>query len=206
MTPKQRKFGWVIVVSAFLLVGYMMLDDLTDRLNTAEANSGANRALATDAAEKADALAQQVRGLGEVPVVTPPSAPAAAASPSTRFVPVPGTPGNPGPVGAPGSPGAPGTPGTPGEAGEKGGVGAGGSTGSTGQPGEPGADGKDGSDGKDGAQGPAGADGENGTNGADGRGIRTVACQDDGTWLITYTDDTTETADGPCRVLLVGGE
>jgi hypothetical protein len=203
MTPKQRKFGWMIVVGAFLLVGYLMLDDLTDRLNTAEANSGANRALATDAAEKADALAQQVRGLGEEPVVTPPSAPAAASSPSTRYVPVPGAPGSRGPAGTPGSPGVPGT---PGEAGEKGGTGAGGSTGSAGQSGEKGADGKDGSDGKDGAPGTPGADGVNGTNGADGRGIRSVACQDDGTWLITYTDDTTETADGPCRVLLVGGE
>lgn len=203
MTSKQRKFGWAIVVGAFLLVGYLMLDDLTDRLNTAEANAGANRALATDAAEKADALAQQVRDLGEVPVVTPPSAPSAAESPSTRYVPVPGSPGSRGPTGPAGSPGAPGT---PGDEGVKGGDGSNGSAGSTGQPGEKGSDGKDGADGAPGPQGPAGVDGTNGTNGVDGRGIRSTSCEPDGTWLITYTDDTTETADGPCRVLLVGGE
>lgn len=45
-------------------------------------------------------------------------------------------------------------------------------------------------------QGPAGKDG------AAGRGIADTDCQDDGTWLITYTDGTKQTTRGPCRVLV----
>jgi len=58
-------------------------------------------------------------------------------------------------------------------------------------------DGRDGVDGKDGTDGQPGADGK------DGRGVKSVTCQDDGTWLVTYTDDTTSTTDGPCRVVPV---
>jgi hypothetical protein len=53
--------------------------------------------------------------------------------------------------------------------------------------GTPGIDGKDGTDGK---------------SGADGRGIADTDCQDDGTWLITYSDGTTDTARGPCRIVI----
>jgi hypothetical protein len=46
-----------------------------------------------------------------------------------------------------------------------------------------------------------GKDGGDGAPGADGRGIKSVTCQANGDWLIVYTDDTTSTTDGPCRVV-----
>ena len=72
-----------------------------------------------------------------------------------------------------------------GEKGEKGDVGAKGDTGATGPAGADGAPGKDGS---------------NGTDGAPGRGITSVTCETDGTWTFTWTDGTTSTVAGPCRV------
>lgn len=47
-----------------------------------------------------------------------------------------------------------------------------------------------------------GADGKPGADGKDGRGIADTDCQDDGTWLINYTDGTTATTRGPCRVVI----
>lgn len=52
-------------------------------------------------------------------------------------------------------------------------------------------------------EGKAGADGKDGVNGKEGRGIADTDCQDNGNWLITYTDGTTDTARGPCRILAV---
>lgn len=52
-------------------------------------------------------------------------------------------------------------------------------------------------------KGPAGDAGAPGTQGAGGRGITSVVCQDDGTWLVTYTDQTTSTTPGPCRFTLI---
>lgn len=52
---------------------------------------------------------------------------------------------------------------------------------------------KDGVDGKDGSDG---------ARGATGRGIADMDCQADGSWLIYYTDGTTDTARGPCRVVV----
>jgi hypothetical protein len=94
--------------------------------------------------------------------------------------------------------GPPGPPGTTGKQGKDGAT----------VVGEPGADGatgpagKDGADGKDGAQGPPG---EQGPAGPAGRGIASTTCGDDGRWLVTYTDGTTQDA-GPCRALLPNGE
>jgi len=51
-----------------------------------------------------------------------------------------------------------------------------------------------------GEQGPAGPAGQ------DGRGVQSVTCQEDGSWLITYTDGATSTTDGPCRVGLPASE
>jgi len=45
-----------------------------------------------------------------------------------------------------------------------------------------------------------GRDGADGADGTDGRGLVSTECLEDGDWLFTYTDDTTETTDGPCRV------
>lgn len=91
-----------------------------------------------------------------------------------------------GPKGADGSQGVQGPQGPQGDTG---------TTGETGDQGVPGVDGKDGTDGA------PGVDGKDGAAGQDGRGIKSVTCQPDGTWLITYTDDTTSTTNGPCRAV-----
>ena len=117
-----------------------------------------------------------------------------------------GPPGIQGPIGLPGqSPrclleparcvGAQGAAGERGETGPQGPQGEPGATGEKGDQGPPGVAGKDGADGK------PGVDGTNGTDGKDGRGIADTDCQEDGTWLITYTDGTTDTTRGPCRVM-----
>lgn len=123
-----------------------------------------------------------------------------------------GFPGRPGTEGPSGPPGAEGQPGTDGQSimGTPGPLGLPGAPGSTGEPGSPGADGPAGPPGESGPSGPTGPEGppgptgtpgEPGQPGTDGRGVLTLTCQDDGTWLITYTDDTTSTTPGPCRVL-----
>jgi len=84
-----------------------------------------------------------------------------------------------------------------------------------GAPGTNGTNGTNGSDGQTvvGPAGPPGADstvpgpegpaGPTGPAGADGRGITSgPTCNADGTWTTTYSDGTTETQDGPCRVSL----
>ena len=124
----------------------------------------------------------------------------------------PGRPGIEGPSGPSGAPGAEGQPGTDGQSimGTPGPLGLPGAPGSTGEPGSPGADGPAGPPGESGPAGPTGPEGppgptgtpgEPGQPGTDGRGVLTLTCQDDGTWLITYTDDTTSTTPGPCRIL-----
>lgn len=44
--------------------------------------------------------------------------------------------------------------------------------------------------------------GADGKQGDPGRGIANVKCQDNGTWLFTYTDGSTDSVDGPCRVVV----
>ncbi len=136
-----------------------------------------------------------------------------AADPAQPVVGAPGTPGSDGATGAPGPRGETGATGAPGEVGPQGPTGATGDDGASGAPGTSGADGATGATGPEGPQGPvgatgpAGADGQAGAPGADGvagtdgRGVASVECQTDGTWLITYTDTTTSTTPGPCRVL-----
>ena len=96
-----------------------------------------------------------------------------------------------GPQGTPGAPGLTGPPGQPGEQGEPGEPGV---TGAQGIPGEPGPKGEAGAKGDTGAQG---------VPGTPGRGIADTDCLEDGTWRITYTDGTTSSARGPCRVVAV---
>lgn len=55
-------------------------------------------------------------------------------------------------------------------------------------------------------QGTPGAAGKDGADGQPGRGIADTDCQDDGTWRITYTDGTTDTARGPCRIVVPSTE
>ena len=51
-----------------------------------------------------------------------------------------------------------------------------------------------------GPMGPAGTAGQRGEKGDPGRGIDTTYCADDGNWLITYTDGTTQNG-GACRTV-----
>lgn len=74
----------------------------------------------------------------------------------------------------------------------------------TGTAGADGKDGKPGQDGEDGvgSPGPTGPPGTDGKDGADGRGVSDQQCEqnDDGTWTwhVYYTDETVDTAAGPC--------
>lgn len=115
----------------------------------------------------------------------------------------PGERGEPGPVGASGKDGASvvGPPGATGPAGAPG-VGTQGPAGKDGVSvaGPAGPAGRDGVDGPPGPQGPAGESivGPPGTSGEPGRGLMSVTCADDGTWVITYTDGAVSYANG-CR-------
>ena len=51
--------------------------------------------------------------------------------------------------------------------------------------------------------GSVGATGKDGPQGTPGRGITSTTCQEDGDWLIVYSDGSTDTTEGPCRVVLV---
>jgi len=105
-----------------------------------------------------------------------------------------------GPAGKDGAPGADGKPGTAGQQGSpgvQGTQGLAGQAGLNGKDGTPGVNGLDGQPGKDGAPG---KDGTPGLNGKDGRGIKTITCGADTNWVVTYTDDTTTTVAGPCRI------
>lgn len=113
----------------------------------------------------------------------------------TEEVPEP-IPGAPGPVGPRGERGEDGKDSTvPGPAGAPGKDGAASTV-----PGPQGARGEDGEDSTvPGPMGPAGADST--VPGPQGVGIAAIVCQDDGTWLFTLTDTTTQTVPGPCRII-----
>lgn len=143
-------------------------------------------------------LRNQVYALGHKPVVAQPSP--VPATPQTGVKGDKGDTGEQGPAPSAGQVagavqdycaahgGCIGAPGQTGTAGEAGNVG------------QPGANGADGAVGPTGPAGPPGPQGDPGTAGADGRGVTAVTCQNDGTWLITYTDGTTSTTQGPCKI------
>lgn len=113
-----------------------------------------------------------------------------------------GPQGEPGPAGPVGRPGEPGPAGVDGESGGRGPAGEPGPPGPAGPPGPPGPAGADSSvPGPAGPAGPVGPAGPAGGDGKDGRGITSVECTDLGAWSITYSDGTTSTTPGPCRVL-----
>ena len=198
MIIRQRQIAYALttliaVVSAYTL--FAVAGDISDRIDRAETEAisrdkavAENQKALTDANAKVTALSDQVEGLGKEPVVSP------------LPVAVTGDRG-PGPTlgqvavaiqnyciangECRGITGLHGVDGAQGEGGPAGSDGQTGATGSTGT------DGKDGANGKDGADG---------TNGSDGRGIASMSCADSGQWVITYSDATTETVEGPCRV------
>lgn len=51
--------------------------------------------------------------------------------------------------------------------------------------------------------GPTGPSGPLGPTGERGRGITRVDCQSNGFWLFTYSDGSSDTLEGPCRVVVV---
>lgn len=84
--------------------------------------------------------------------------------------------------------------------------GASGRDGVPGRDGEPGRDGIDGRDGspgqpgRDGVDGRDGKDGNPGHDGEDGRGITEIVDNDNGTWTIRFSDDTTQTVRPPAPI------
>lgn len=187
---------WIYIAGVGALVGSLVWTQTTVR--------SLGNELEQTRADNA-ALAAQVRSLGGKPVAEP--------EPGARGDQGPqGPPGPQGPVGPTGPQGPIGITGQSpvcllaptkcvGPAGAKGADGKQGTDGTQGPQGEPGATGAKGDQGVPGVAGKDGADGQPGADGKDGRGVKSVDCQADGTWLITYTDATTSTADGPCRVL-----
>jgi hypothetical protein len=143
-------------------------------------------------------------------------------SPVPTMTPIPGPTGPAGPEGKPGAKGDKGDKGDPGEPGANGAKGEDGAPGESikgdkGDKGDPGGvrpyeellailngvhaeycAANNGCRGADGARGETGATGAAGADGADGRGIASLECQEDATWLVTYTDGTTSTTGGPC--------
>jgi hypothetical protein len=119
-----------------------------------------------------------------------------------------GSPGPKGDMGVAGQTGPAGSPGAQGLPGANGKDGATGASGAAGTNGKDGATGPQGPAGDPGAQGPAGPQGPPGDTGATGpagpgRGIDNIQCDGvDATssWIITYTDGSTQQLAGPCRV------
>jgi hypothetical protein len=131
-----------------------------------------------------------------------------------------GTPGTPGPAGLDGQDGQDGTDGRPPSTSEiaaaivaycetyecTGPAGADGADGVDGANGQDGVNGSDGSPGSPGTTGPVGPSGPQGPAGNDGKSVTAVECLDDGTWRITYSDSSTSTTPGPCRVVIAPTE
>ncbi len=195
----RRSVKICAAIVAMLVLGWLIAQvaTLAASSRTDDVERAALRADVEQSRAESQALAEQVRALGEEPVVEPDH----TATPlQERFVPVPGPRGRDGVDGPRGPAGAPGADGKDGPAGADGEPGA---PGAAGVAGEDGSDGQPGVDGKDGAAGPAGPPGESGATGPagePGRSITTVTCPD-GDWIITYSDGTSDTVTGPCRLL-----
>lgn len=177
--------AWAVGMAVIALVVYLLVTVLSmTREDEGDAADRADlRTEVTAQQKRADLLDQQVRELGETPIVEPSENSAL----ESRYVPVPGAAGPAGPPGADGAAGQslPGLPGAPGRTV----VGPPGTTGPAGAEGEAGATGTSGKDGKDGAVGDPGA------NGQDGRGISSLACAGAVapiTFTVTYTDGSTQ--------------
>lgn len=211
--PRPRLYFWILVILVAIAVGVGGLFALAQqaRIDTAVSLAEYRKSVIYDQQTAYDALLAEYQQVTDdctdaadcVTTATPPSL-----IPDSDEV----------SEGVPGAPGSPGATGSRGEKGEQGDMGVPGQTGPPGPPGAAGADGKPGADGSSGSPGsngptgdpgssgpagPAGADGAPGapgSNGLDGRGIASVVCETDGTWTITYTDSTTSTTSGPCRI------
>lgn len=164
----------ILGILGFALVYLLDRSDLQDRLDQLDDRAAILRQHADNADDAARALADQVRRLGQQPVVTPPPVP-------------PGTPGRDGATGPMGPVGPSGAPGPTGPSGPPGPSGA------------PGRDGKDGTDGTDGASGPSGPPGP---TGAPGRGIQRTYVENC-RWRVVYSDGATEDGGPACNTVTV---
>lgn len=203
MVVRQRLW-WVLVVVVMAVLGVGMAVGLRAVRDNADDVTAAQTEIASlrDAVTLAN---QRLEAQGSAPVAVP-----------DVVTPQAGTPGSQGERGYQGASGLTGDVGPMGPAGPDGPAGAEGARGIPGVDGKDGAPGATGTNGLDGATGPAGTnglDGANGTpgapgsNGLDGRGITSIECVDTATssdWVITYTDATTSTTPGPCRLTPIG--
>lgn len=176
MMHRWLPIGMVLIVAG--IIGLALLLFLTSSRDTDKitALGGQVNTLAgqqAKAAQDAQQLAEQIRGMGGTPVVEPPQ------------VVQPGPAGLPGVAGQNGSPGLKGDQGDPGPTGPAGKTGPTGPSGPAGDNGQPGVDGNDGAPGAAGAAGQPGAKGDPGQNGTDG--------QPPAGWTANYSDGSTET-------------
>ena len=188
--PSRRAIvalAWLVAVVVLLALVWLAgrvasLDEENRGFEKRDEQSLADRRALAERLDREEAamqaLAEQLRQLGEKPVVEPSDPPEPG-----QIVPIPGPRGLSciEEIGYPRC------------RGDQGRAGAGGADGNDGTPG---ADGKDGVDGKDGAPG---ADGRDGVDGKDGRGIEDAKCGDDGRWTLWWTDGTTSDG-GPCLI------
>jgi hypothetical protein len=206
----RRTIWWTAVTLAMAAIGVGLALGLNGLQNNTIQLAVARGEIAalSDAVNQANGrLAAQ----GSAPVTVPPV--------TTATGQVQGPQGPVGPrgftgfTGAQGVPGVPGVPGLPGDPGTGGKGGTDGNAGPAGSAGAPGTNGTTGPDGAPGVAGPAGVvgvAGPAGVAGAAGRGVVSIDCIDApvtvpptvpaSSWLITYTDATTTTTPGPCRV------
>jgi hypothetical protein len=212
--------GAILVLLALIVLG-LYGADRNDKANASEQTLGdlASQVQASCAANPVDArkvfggVCGKAKEIDERPVGEK-GDPGAKGDPGDQGP--RGVQGAMGPQGPAGPQGPQGPPGAPGRTGPIGITGQSpqcllepsrcvGAAGPKGDPGPQGSQGEPGAPGETGPQGPAGPQGDpgaTGPTGAAGRGIADTDCQEDGTWLITYTDGTSSTSRGPCRIVV----
>lgn len=210
--PLLLALGALGALAALVLV-YLQVVGLQSGLRETTAVVDVSAAQRDALAGDVGKLRAQLQREGITPDAPPAKTTVGGVPGSTLAPTLPGAAGRPGPTGSPGDPGEPGrdataSPGVPGAAGKD----ATGAPGAAGTPGKDatGAPGKDGAAGADstvlGPPGPGGQPGPPGSPGPEGqsgRGVAAIECQgagDASQWVITYTDGTTSTSAGPCRL------
>lgn len=203
---RQGAWAWAAlaaVLLALLLSVWALAEDLDDQKAEGQKRQLVVDQLARDSVALRGELTKQ--GVDPDTVAPPPQDRTDDPLPIQGPQGIPGTPGiqgpegEQGPAGAEGKQGVQGAQGTPGEDGAPG---SGGAPGEDGPQGPPGASGPQGPPGASGPQGPPGAGGPQGPPGVS---VTDVKCVDDDTsvgsrWVVTFSNGTTTTSDGPCRI------
>lgn len=196
--PRRRFWQNIAMVLALLLAMtllFLLWHELEQRANSAETSAVTLAEQVQDRCETEGSLLVGDRDLCQhaddvVDGAPPEVGPAGAQGPQ----------GERGFTGAPGPQGRTGPPGETGPRGPLGPDGEPGARGPEGIAGAPGLPGTDGAPGPAGPQGEPGMQGETGPAGPRGVGIADIVCHTTGDWIITLTDGTALTVDGPCRV------